>query len=212
MDYFEIENLIPSEHASNYSVVVNELIDQTLNKSIGYSMARIPPFQGENADEPKSVLSIKKYSNGTIERELIISGKYDTVFPIISKNIENQNKIRRDVAALRNLNDGWDGLDGKAPLNPVIEDALEFLEYWSFNVLTPEVELAADGSISLQIYDTERYALGGVRFFKDHKGVYSVVNRKTPIDFGSFKSNVIKEIIKSERKFRESVLDVKRKS
>ena len=128
--------------------------------------------------------------------------------PQLSNSFEVQNKIRKEVTELMNCKDGWDGLDGKAPSSDAIEDTLEFVKLWPFDVVIPEVELAFDGTISLQVYDSERYTLGGVRFFNKHKGVYSVVDRRDPIDSNSFKSNDSQDILKSLKKFKESISSV----
>ena len=128
--------------------------------------------------------------------------------PLSSSSSEIQNKIRKEVTELMNCKDGWDDLDGKAPSSDVIEDAFEFIKLWPFDVVIPEVELASNGTISLQVYDSERYTLGGVRFFNKHKGVYSVVDRRDPIDSNAFKSNDSHAILESLKKFRESISHV----
>ena len=212
MDFVDFSSFPDVDEVFSPRVVVVGTVVPALDRGVNQrniNVRGIPPIETEDIDVVKQVYSLETYSSVDSEQILKIGDNYEFEFPRVSETLEISNSIRREVFELKDLKDGWDGLDGKAPSRKTVDDVLEFLNYWSFDVVTPEVELRCNGSISLQVYSIEGFTLGGVRFFNDHKGAYSVVDRKTPVDRGKFKSNNITEIIQAEKKFRESILYVK---
>ena len=211
MDFLDFSSLPDVDEVFPPRVVVEGNVDPAFKSVLNqrYSNVQaVSPIEIENSDVENQVYSLEKYSSFGSEQILQVGDNHEFEFPKESEILEISNKIRREVNELKKLKDDWDGYDGKAPSLESVEDTLEFLNHWPFDIVVPEVELRSNGSISLQVYSIEGYTLGSVRFFRGHRGAYSVVDRRTPIDRGLFKSNDISEIIQAKKKFRESIIYV----
>ena len=122
----------------------------------------------------------------------------------VAKRHSELDKIRGIVRDFANLDAGWDGPDSIAALGGVVDDVLEVLQRWERDIDIPEPVMACDGTIALEVYDSNGFTKGGVEFKGLHKAVYTVISGTELVTSGTFNVDSPSEIIKSIEHFRHA--------
>ena len=115
------------------------------------------------------------------------------------------DEIRGIVRGFSNLDAGWDGPDSIAVLGGVVDDVLEVLQRWERDIDIPEPVMAYDGTLALEIYDSNGHTKGGVEFKGLHKAVYTVISGTELVTSGTFNVDSPSEIIKSIEHIRHAL-------
>ena len=112
--------------------------------------------------------------------------------PLVSAQLDD---VRGTVRIFEALNDGWDGEDSRAPIEGVVDDALEVLQHWRGEVAVPEANLSFDGVLSLELYQENGMTLGGVEFIGQHQAIFTVVSETKILHTGRFNAEKPSEIM-----------------
>lgn len=139
------------------------------------SVVQYRPYTSFSATVTAAALAITTITAGvqpTLTKPAwAVSGDSSSGQSITEEYDDRNARLSAAIIAYRNLDDGWDGEGGKAPLDTAISEALAFIDLLPLGVRIPKTTVAGDGEVGFywktddSFIDVSFYGDGNIYYY-----------------------------------------------